>query len=53
MPENNVIVETAKCVWVSNEKEKFLIGINQNQSIKPNHMERFCGRSFCFFSAPI
>ena len=32
MPENNVIVETAKCVWVSNTKENLLIGINQNLS---------------------
>ena len=46
MPENNVIVETAKCVWVSNEKKDHLIVINQN------HVERFLLEAlFVIFSA--
>ena len=49
MPENNVIVETAKCVWVSNEKKDHLIVINQNQS---SLMERFLLEAlFVIFSA--
>ena len=46
MPENNVIVETAKCVWVSNEKKDHLIVINQKII---SYGKIFVGGSICYF----